>query len=64
MEGQDKAKVWEQVTDNDWAVESGAGVRVVKTPRQAALARAKLERDAQRFRKPVTVGIFTRQAGE
>ena len=37
-------------------------MRAVRTPQQAVLARAKLERDARKFRKPVMVGIFTRQA--
>ena len=64
MVGEEKAKVEQWVTDDDWAVSLERALRLVKTPQQAAIARAKLERDAQRFRKPVTVGIFTRQSGE
>ena len=64
MEGQDRAKAWQYVTDEDWAVGLERALRLVKTPQQAAIARVKLERDAQRFRKPVLVGIFTRQSGE
>ncbi len=64
MVGDDKAKVEQFVTDDDWETSLERAMKTARTPQQAAIARAKLERDAQRFRKPVTVGIFTRQSGE
>ena len=64
MVGDDKAKVEQWVTDADWETSLERANKAARTPQQALLARAKLEVDAKKFRKPATLGIFTRQAGE
>jgi len=38
--------------------------KAAKTPQQARLTRAILEQNARKFRKPIMIGIFTRQSGE
>jgi hypothetical protein len=60
MLGQDKAKVENWVSDDDWLLSLARANRAARTPQQAILARAVLERSAKKLRKPVVVGIFTR----
>lgn len=61
--GDDQAKVEQWVTDEDWMASLQRAGKAARTPQQAILARAILEQNAGKFRKPVTVGIFTRQEG-
>jgi len=64
MVGDDKAKVMQWVSDEDWETSLERAMRAVRTPQQAVVARAILGQNARKFRKPVPVGIFTRQAAE
>jgi hypothetical protein len=62
MVGDSKAKVEEWVSDEDWMTSLERANKAARTPQQALQARAILEENAKRLRKPVTVGIFGRQA--
>ena len=64
MLGDGQAKVEQWVTDEDWETSLERASRAARTPQQALLARLKLELDAKKFRKPLTVGVFMRQSGE
>jgi hypothetical protein len=64
MTGENEATVEQCVTDEDWAASLVRAMQAVRTPQQALLARAKLEMDARKFRKPVKVGTFARGPGE
>ena len=61
MLGDAKAKVEQWVSDSDWEISLERAIKTVRTPQQAAVVRAILERNARKYRKPVLIGIFSRQ---
>jgi hypothetical protein len=64
LDGQDKAKVEQWVMDDDWMTSLERANKTAKTPQQALLLKAALQQNARKFRKPVMIGVFTRQSGE
>jgi hypothetical protein len=61
MTAEGKSKVEQWVTDNDWMVSLERANKGAKTPLQRRAIKAALLQNAQKFRKPVVIGIFTRQ---
>ena len=62
LDGQGKAKVEQWVTDDDWLTSLERANKTVKTPQQARVVRAALQQNARKFRKPVEIGVFTRES--
>ena len=62
MTGKGKAKVEQWVTDDDWMTSLQRANRGAKTPQQRQAIKMTLLMNARRYRKPVVIGIFIRQA--
>jgi hypothetical protein len=60
-DGRAKLEAW--VTDEDWMASLARANKLARPPRQAVVARRKLEHNARRLRKPKAVGTFLRGAG-
>jgi hypothetical protein len=64
MEGQDRAKVVQWCTNDDWMTSLERANKKARTPQQARTLKTALRENAGKFRKPVTIGIFTRQPAD
>jgi hypothetical protein len=64
LDGQDKAKVEQWVTDEDWMASLERANKAAKTRQQALVLRTALQQNARKFRKPVVIGVFTRQSAD